>query len=82
MPIYNFKHNETGEIWEDEMPYDDKAEYCEEHNCRTIFLKGPQVVGTSKDIYAKSSNAFRDKMATIKKGYPKKGPNKATMENW
>lgn len=79
MPIYNFEHLETKEIWEETMPYDDKAAYEKEHNCRLIFLQGPTIVGTTKDIYSKTSDSFRDKMALIKKGYPTKGPNKATM---
>ena len=82
MPVYNFEHNDTKEIWEDTMPYTDKAAYMEEHNCRLIFLQGPAVIGTSKDIFAKSSNEFRDKMTTIKKGYPTKGRNKAKMDGW
>ena len=82
MPIYNFKHNETGEVWEDELPWKDKAAYEKEHNCKTVFLTTPQVVGTSKDIYSKSSDEFRNKMTTIKKGYPTKGRNKANMQGW
>lgn len=82
MPIYNFKHLETGEVWEDTMPYNDKASYEVEHNCRSIFLKGPTVIGASRDLYSKTSSGFRDKMSLIKKGYPTKGPNKAKMDNF
>jgi hypothetical protein len=82
MPIYDFKHNESGEIWTDEMKYVDKAAYMVEHNCTSIFLTTPHVIGTSKDIYSRSSDAFKDRLARVKKGYPKKGPNAANMSGW
>jgi len=82
MPTYDFEHTETGEIWSDTIRYDDKDAYLKEHNCRVIFLSTPQVIGTSKDIYSRSDDGFKDKMKTIKAGYPKKGPNAAKMSGW
>jgi len=82
MPIYDFKHNDTGDIWTATMPYDDKKAYMTEHNCRAYFRTCPQVIGTSKDIYAKSSDEFKDRLKRVKKGYPSKGPNAAKMSEW
>jgi len=82
MPIYDFEHNETGERWVDVVTYDDKPAYCIEHNCKYIILATPQVIGTSKDIYSKSSEDFKGRMSSIKKAYPKRGPNKAKMHEW
>ena len=79
MPVYNFEHNKTKEIWEDTMPYADKAAYMEEHNCRAIFLQGPQVIGTSKDIYSKMDDNLKDRLTHINKAYPKKGPNSTNL---
>lgn len=82
MPTYDFKHNETDEIWSDSIDFEDKDAYLKEHNCRIVFLSTPQVIGTSKDIYSRTSDDFKSRMKAIKGSYPSKGPNKATMENW
>jgi hypothetical protein len=82
MPIYEFKHLETEEIWTAEMSYLDKDQYMEDHKCRAYFSTVPQVIGTSKDIYSRSSEDFRGRMKAIKKNYPSKGKNKQNMEGW
>jgi hypothetical protein len=64
------------------MPYANKEAYMAERNCRSYFRTTPQVVGTSKDIYSKSSDSFRERISNIKKGYPTKGPNKVKMDGW
>ena len=82
MPIYDFEHLETKEIWTTTMPWKDKEAYMKEHNCRSIFLTTPQVIGTSKDIYSKASDDFRGRMKAIKNNYPTKGKNKHNMSGW
>jgi hypothetical protein len=82
MPIYEFEHLETKEIWTATMPYAEKDKYMEDHKCRAYFSTVPQVIGTSKDIYAKSSDDFKGRMKAIKKHYPSKGKNKHNMESW
>jgi len=82
MPTYDFQHNETGDIWEDTMSYSEKESYMKEHNCHSIILSTPQVLGTSGDVFSRSSDVFKDKMKAVKKGYPTTGPNAAKMEGW
>lgn len=80
MPIYDFRHNETGEEWNELMSWKDKDAYCKEHNCMQVILSAPTVVRGVGDLYSKTDNEFKDRMKEIKKAAGTKRPN--TMDGW
>lgn len=67
MPIYEFMHNETGEVWEACMSYNDKEEYMEQNNCRSYFSTVPPVVHQTGDVWSKTDDGFKDRMKQINK---------------
>lgn len=67
MPTYEFKHNETGEIWEAIMSYKEKEEYMEKNNCSPYFSSVPQVVHRTGDVWSKTDDQFKSRMAQINK---------------
>ncbi len=67
MALYEFKHNETGEIWEANMSYEKKKEYMEKNNCSSYFSKVPPVVHKTGDAYSKTDDSFKDRMKQINK---------------
>jgi len=68
MPIYEFKHNETGEIWTETMSYDDKDSYMEERNCSSYFSTFPSVISGLGDVHSKTDDNFKERMKQMKKG--------------
>jgi len=68
MPLYDFKHNETGTIHQATMPYAEKDAYMEEHNLSSIFLTMPSVIGDTKEVHSRTTDDFKERMGQIKKG--------------
>lgn len=83
MPIYDFAHEETGEIHSASMPWKDKDAYMKKHNVRSIFLTAPTFMRSSGDLYSNTNDDFKAKMKGLKSHYPTKGPNQAKgLNNW
>ena len=67
MPTYEFKHNETGKIWEETMSYNDKESYMAKNNCQSYFSTVPPVVHKTGDVYSKTDDNFKSRMSQIEK---------------
>lgn len=67
MPIYSFRDNNTQEIFDKFMPYDDKVKFLEENpHIESIITSAPAIGDSVRLGLKKPDQGFRDVLKNIK----------------
>ena len=71
MPIYSFQNNETGEIKDEIMSYDDKLKYLEENpHLTSIITKAPSITSNRGGDRTKPPSGFKDVLSRVADANP------------
>ena len=71
MPMYSFKDNNTGEVFDKVMSWDSRNEYLENNpHLTTIIDKAPGLIGGKSMDSGRLPDGFKDKLREMKKKYP------------
>jgi hypothetical protein len=74
MPSYNFRNNETGEEFTENMKWSEVDDFCKEKNC--IQIPSGSHIGFNSVTF-KPADSFRDILKTIKKKH-----HNSTINTW
>ena len=71
MPIYSFQNNETGEVYDEMMSYDDKLKYLEENpHIISIITKAPSLSSHKGGDRTKPPEGFKDVLSRVSDANP------------
>jgi len=71
MPVYSFQNNETGEIKDEIMSYDDKLKYLEENpHLTAVITKAPSIGSHRGGDRTKPPSGFKDVLSRVADANP------------
>jgi hypothetical protein len=71
MPIYTFKNNETGDVWDELMSISSRSTFLEENpHITTIIEKAPGLVGSRYTSGIKNDDGWNENLNRIAEAHP------------
>ena len=71
MPIYTFKNNETGEVWDEIVSWDSRVAFLEENpHISTIIEKAPGLVSSKYVSGIKNDDGWNENLSRISEAHP------------
>jgi|6_EtaG_2_1085325.scaffolds.fasta_scaffold45950_3 hypothetical protein len=69
MPIYNFRNEETGQEWTEEMTIAELEEFLKNPNITQLILKAPAIGDPVKLSVRRTSGDMREILQKVKKNH-------------
>ena len=71
MPIYTFKDNNTGEIWDENCSYSDRTAFLSANpHISTLITKAPGIVSTQYSSGPKNDSGWSENLSRIAEAHP------------
>lgn len=71
MPSYTFKNNDTDEIWDEIMSWDERCSFLDDNpHIKQIIIKAPQLVRSQYVGGIKNDDGWKENLSRIAEAHP------------
>jgi len=69
MPLYNFRHNQTGKVIEVDLPVKEREEFLDRHPEYQQIITAPNKIVHERGTNLRVDDGFRESISRIKEKY-------------